>query len=125
MQAQTLQAEAQVDVEDTANALTKSGAVHNRIKTPVRGKMVRMGNVTSDVLATLQCAVVQYFVKYTCGFWSAAGEATTEKPSMRARCTPTTHRSAKGWGVIIPCNSTWAGVIRCRGACRVGSRVLS
>jgi hypothetical protein len=68
MQAQTLQAEAQVDVEDTANALTKSGAVHDRIKTPIWVKMVRMGNVTSDVLATLQCAIVQCFVKYACGF---------------------------------------------------------
>ena len=40
--------------------------VHSRIKTPVWVKMVRMGNVASDVFATLQCAVEQYYVKYMC-----------------------------------------------------------
>ena len=40
--------------------------MHSRIKTPVWVKMVRMGNVASDVFATLQCAVEQYYVKYMC-----------------------------------------------------------
>ena len=44
--------------------------VHMRIKTPVWVKVVGMGNVASDVLATLQSAVAQYFVNFMVGLVS-------------------------------------------------------
>ena len=99
--------------------------VHSRIKTPVWVKMVRMGNVASDVFATLQCAVEQYYVEYMCR--SVCCRRGDDRKPFHA-CTLYVHGTPlqnRAWALLKPCNSRWAAVITCRGACRVGSRVLS
>ena len=99
--------------------------VRSRIKTPVWVKMVRMGNVASDVFATLQCAVEQHFVKYMCRL-VCCRRGDDGKPFHA--CTLYMHGTLlqqRAWALLKPCNSRWLAVIMCRGACRVGSRVLS
>ena len=117
---------AQAEVEDTADALLCAVMqVHIRIKTPVWVKMVRMGNVARNLFATLQCAVEQYYVEYMCRSvccWRGDDRKPFHACTLYVHGTPLQNRA---WALLKPCSSRWAAVITCRGACRVGSRVLS